>query len=272
MPMNRLLIRLSSSSSSNYIIKSLLLVSAIEALTRAPTDETGWHLEAAPRAAWVLLERRISVNCLNFTTKYTVFASDIRWFKLASNGTMVYLSTSLDARVRSNGHQLQIFNAKVDDEGLYCCNPAHSVFNCSGFAVANVSVAQPPAIVAPVRHQTTKIGDAVILQCNIAFIGKPTTVEYSWQKSGRNLALQPSKYTTENLTDLFILIIHNVTETDEGLYSCFLINSKYQKANESIYLQVSSIQNGMSINSITISRCLERRLKYMPAILCYVSC
>ena len=247
MPLNKLMPQLSSSS--DCIVKLLLLVSAIEALTRASTDETGWHLEAAPRAAWVLLERRISVNCLNFTSKYTVFASDIRWFRLANDGTLMYLPISLNTRVRSNGHQLQIFNAKVDDEGFYCCKPVHDVSNCSELAVVNISVAQPPVIVAPVRHQTTIIGDAVILQCNIAFIGKPAAMEYSWQKFGRNLALQQSKYTTENLTDLFILIIHNVTETDEGLYSCFLINSKYQKANESIYLQVSSIQNGMSINS-----------------------
>ena len=111
-PLNKL------SSSSDCIVKLLLLVSAIEALTRAPTYETGWHLEAAPRAAWVLLKRRISVNCLNFTSIYTVFASDIRWFRLANDGTLMYLPISLNARVRSNGHQLQIFNAKVDDEGF----------------------------------------------------------------------------------------------------------------------------------------------------------
>ena len=230
-----------------YIVGLFLLVSAIDALTRAPTNETSWHLEAAPRAAWILLERSISVNCLNFTTQYTIFGSDIRWFKLANNGTMVNLPTSLDARVRSNGHQLQIFNAKVNDEGLYCCKPVHGVSKCSELAIANISVAQPPVIVAPVRHQTARIGGVVILQCHIAFIGKPATVEYSWKKSGKNLALQQAKYTTENLMDLFILIIHNVTEMDEGLYSCFLINSKYQRANESIYLQLSSIQNGMSV-------------------------
>ena len=231
-----------------YIVKLFLLASVIDALTRAPKDETSWHLEAAPQAAWVLLERSISINCLNFTTQYAIFASGIHWFKLANNGTMVNLPTSLDARVRSNGHQLQILNAKVEDEGLYCCKPVHSVSDCSELAITNISVAQPPVIVASVRHQTARIGGVVILQCQIAFIGKPATVKYSWQKSGRNLALQQAKYTTENLTDLFILIIHNVSETDEGLYSCFLINSKYQKANESIYLQLSSIQNGMSVN------------------------
>ena len=231
---------------SSCFVKLLLLVSTTAALR---DSEASWHLEAAPRAAWVLLKSSVSVNCLNFTGQFAMFASDIRWFKLASNGTIKRLSISLDARVRTNGHQLQIFNAEVDDEGLYCCIPMHnaSITNCDELAVANLSIAEPPVVVAPVKHQTATVGDAVVLQCHIDFVGKPSAVEYSWRKFGKKLALQHPKYTTENLTDLFILIIHNVTETDEGLYSCSLINAKYQQAKESIYLQVSRTQNGMAV-------------------------
>ena len=249
--LNKWLLR-SSSDYQECFVKLLFIVSTIEALNITRDEaryEASWHLEAAPRSAWVLLESSISVNCLNFTSKYTTFGSDIRWFKLAKNGTIKELTVSLNARVRSNGHQLQIFNAEVDDEGLYCCMPiqnVHSLSNCK-LAVTNLSIALPPVIVTPVKHQTAKVGDAVILQCHIAFGGKPAAVEYSWQKFRKNLALQQPKYTTENLTDLFILVIHNVTETDEGLYGCFLFNTKYQRANESIYLQVSGVQNSMLI-------------------------
>ena len=207
--LNKWLLR-SSFDYQECFVKLLFIVSTIEALniTRDEArDEASWHLEAAPRSAWVLLESSISVNCLNFTSKYTTFGSDIRWFKLAKNGTIKELTVSLNARVRSNGHQLQIFNAEVDDEGLYCCMPiqnVHSLSNCK-LAVTNLSIAQPAAIVTPVKHQTAKIGDAVILQCHIAFVGKPAAVEYSWQKFRKNLALQQPKYTTENLTDLFII-------------------------------------------------------------------
>ena len=233
----------------SYYVKLLFFVSAIEALSR--DEAVGWHLEAAPPSAWVLLESSISVNCLNFTSKYTIFASDIRWFKLEKNRTIKELPILLNVRVRSNGHQLQIFNAEVDDEGLYCCIPTRNVrslTNCK-LAVTNLSVARPPVIGAPVKYETAKVGDAVILQCQIAFVGKPAAAEYSWQKFGKNLALRQPKYTTENLTDLFILIIHNATETDEGLYGCFLFNTKYQRANESIYLQVSRFRNGMPIEN-----------------------
>ena len=226
--------------------KLLFIISTVEALSREEAT-VGWHLEAAPRSAWILLKSSISVNCLNFTSKYTTFGSDIRWFKLTKNGTIKELPVSLNARVRSNGHQLQIFNAEVDDEGLYCCIPmqnVHSSIDCK-LAVTNLSIAQPPVIVAPVKHQAAQVGDAVVLQCHITFAGKPAAVEYSWQRFGKNLVLQQPKYTTENLTDLFILIIHNITEADEGLYGCFLFNTKYQRANQSIYLQVSGVQNSM---------------------------
>ena len=239
-----------SSSYDECFVKLLFFVFAIvEALSR--DEAASWNLEAAPQSSWVLLESSISVNCLNFTSRYTIFASDIRWFKLTKNGTIKELPISLNARVRSNGHQLQIFNAEVDDEGLYCCIPTrnvHSLTNCK-LTVANLSIARPPVIGAPVKYETAKVGDAVILQCHIAFVGKPAAVEYSWQKFGKNLALQQPKYTTENLTDLFILIIHDATETDEGLYGCFLFNTKYQRANESIYLQVSRFRNGMPIEN-----------------------
>ena len=237
----------SCSGYQECFLKLLFIVSTTEALSREEAT-VSWHLEAAPRSAWVLLKSSISVNCLNFTSKYTTFGSNIRWFKLATkNGTMKELPVSLNARVRSNGHQLQIFNAEVDDEGLYCCMPmqnAHSLIDCK-LAVTNLSIAQPPIIVAPVKHQVAQVGDAAVLQCHITYVGKPATLEYSWQKFGKNLALQQPKYTTENLTDLFVLIIHNITETDEGLYGCFLFNTKYQRANESIYLQVSGVQNSM---------------------------
>ena len=206
----------------------------------ALSDEHEWHLEAAPQAAWILLGSRISVNCLNFTGKLAVFASNIGWFKLATGGKMISrLPTSLHARLRSNGHQLQILNAEADDEGLYCCMPIQnaSINNCK-LAIANLSIALPPVIAAPVRHQTAKVGDHVTLQCIVTFGGNPEAMEYSWQKFGKSLDLQQSKYSTVNLTDLFILMIYNVTETDEGLYDCLLMNAKYQKANESIYLQV----------------------------------
>ena len=230
-------------------LKLLFIVSTIEALRSRDEAMASWYLEAAPRSAWVLLKGSISVNCLNFTSKYTTFGSNIRWFKLVKNGTAKELPISLNARVRSNGHQLQIFNAEVDDEGLYCCmamQNVHSSINCK-LAVTNLSIAQPPVIVAPVKHQAAQVGDAVVLQCHISFVGKPAAVEYSWQKFGKNLAIRQPKYTTENLTDLFILIIHNITETDEGLYGCFLFNSKYQRANQSIYLQVSGVQNSMPV-------------------------
>ena len=231
------------SSSYKYLINLFVFVSMTDsALSSAISDEHEWHLEAAPRAAWVLSGSRISVNCLNFTGMYAVFASNIGWFKLAIGGKMISrLPTSLDLRIRSNGHQLQILNAEADDEGLYCCMPIQnaSIINCK-LAITNLSIALPPVIAAPVRHQTAKVGDHVILQCIVSFGGKPAAVEYSWQKFGKSLDLRQPKYYTVNLTDLFILMIYNVTETDEGLYDCLLMNAKYQKANESIYLQLST--------------------------------
>jgi len=237
------------SSSCEYRFVKLVLFFVLTA--EGLTNEPSWHLEAAPRSAWVLLQSSISVNCLNLTSKFTVFASDIRWFKIANGGIIKLLPTSLDTRVRSNGHQLQIFRAKVDDEGLYCCIPIRNVTlsNCNELTIANLSISQPPVIVAPVKHRIAKVGDTVLLQCYITFVGKPAALEYSWKRFGKDLNLQSSvsKYTTKNFTDLFILIIHDVTETDEGLYNCFLTNANYQKANESIYLQVSKVQNGISM-------------------------
>lgn len=227
--------------------KLLLLISGIEA-----KDGKDWHIEVAPRASWVLLESSISTNCLNSTNKITTFASDTRWFKISENADRIKsLPTTLDARVRSNGHQLQIFEAKVDDEGIYCCMPVlnATLSNCNELNIVNLSVAQPPVIVTHKQHKVVKTGANILLNCYVGFVGKPAAKMYTWQRYGKDLELQTSKYSAGNLTDLFILIIHNVTESDEGWYSCLLTNAKYQKANASIYLHVPRIQNGIACST-----------------------
>ena len=187
-------------------------------------------MQALPRRRSVLLGDSISINCLNGTNS---FAQYIQWFKILNNGQLLVVSHSLQGRIASNAHQLQLKNAVAEDEGQYCCK-AFSETECSPTAITNITVLLPP-VLSPLHNHKVQIGETILLNCSV-ISEEPTT--FLWQKDGRVITKNDTKYSIIHSKNRTTLVVTNVTIMDQGYYKCIAKNNRDQQTNESLYLQV----------------------------------
>ena len=187
-------------------------------------------MQALPQQRSVLLGDSISINCLNGTNS---FAHNIQWFKILNNGQLLYVPHSLQGRIASKAHQLQLKNAVAEDEGQYCCK-AYSESECSPTAITNITVLLPP-VLSPLHNHKVQVGETISLNCNV-ISGDPTT--FLWQKDGRAIIKNDTKYSIMHSNNRTTLVVTNVTIMDQGYYKCIVKNSRDQQTNESLYLQV----------------------------------
>ena len=187
-------------------------------------------MQALPQQRSALLGHNVSINCINDTNS---FAQDIQWFKILTNGELQLIPHSLQERITSNAHQLQLRNTIAEDKGLYCCK-AYSEIHCASTAIANITILLPP-VISPLQNQIVQIGETVSLNCTVS-IGEPTT--FLWQKDGKDITKNNTKYSIIHSKNRTTLVVTNVTIMDQGYYKCIAYNRWNQQASESLYLQV----------------------------------
>ena len=191
-------------------------------------------MEASPSDRCVLLGQGATINCLNKTRSSTTFARNIQWFKILnlSSGRLELIPSLRGERITSDAHQLRFSNTEAKDDGLYCCK-AISEVRCSSSSVVNLTVSLPP-VLSPLQDRTVSKGETVAINCSIA-MGQPSA--FSWRKNGKALPNDP-KYSTIRSNNGTTLTIINVTEVDQGHYSCIVRNWKGQQGNQSLYISI----------------------------------
>lgn len=193
-------------------------------------------MKASPPERSISLGLSASINCLNETNNRRTFAQNIRWYKMHNNGSYEPIPNSQNGKLFSDAHQLRLFKVTVEDQGLYCCKPSIEA-SCSSSAVVNITVSLPPRL-SPLHNRTVLVGETVVINCTVT-MGEPNTI--LWQKYGNDLTDQAKHSITRSRNNNnTTLTITNVTEEDQGYYSCIARNKKYQKDNQSLYLHVKS--------------------------------
>ena len=204
-------------------------------------------MEVFPSYRCVILDSSASFNCLNNTNEgNALYPYNIQWFKVLADGGLNPISTSPEARVRSDGHQLRFSSIMAEDEGIYCCKALSSSIDggCSQTAMTNISVALPP-VISYLPNQNISAGDTAVIECSLNYTGKPAATLISWQVFGRDI-IEDEKYKIIQSTNATNLTIINVTKEDTGSYSCITYNSKYQQDNQSMFLFVNELSENLT--------------------------
>ncbi|KAF7662334.1 hypothetical protein LDENG_00239680 [Lucifuga dentata] len=112
---------------------------------------------------------------------------------------------------------LEILNVTHDDEGLYTC----SVQNTNLSISAELNVLNRTLIASPPKALRVQPGATAIFTCLAVVDQKLTPPLIQWRKSGQKLfqSYSEDKYTFEGPD----LIVANVDEKDEGVYTCEVI-------------------------------------------------
>ena len=219
------------------------------------TGSTGaWYLEARPPFIYVSPGEGTTVTCYNVSSTITLLPHDSHWYQIMSNGTLLELSIDKRERLRSDGSQLRISSATIEDDGIYCCRgPLQTLDACDESAIVNLKVVMPPVIV-PGQHQTALVGSSVTIECIIKEFGNPPFVVNRWQKSGQRLMIDGRKYSSQLLGNRVFLTIVNSTANDEDHYQCILETPIFEIIQTSVFLfvkrsviaQSTGLCNGMS--------------------------
>ena len=155
-----------------------------------------------------------------------------------SNDTLYELPTDINERIRSDGSQLRISSAIIEDDGFYCCKgPMQALNACDESAVAKLTVVMLPKLV-PGQQQTVLVKSNARVECIIKYVGNPSFVVYRWQKSGQRLLTDGTKYTSQLIGNTMSLTIVNSTIDDEGYYQCILETSTFEIIQTSVRLSV----------------------------------
>ena len=178
------------------------------------------------------------MTCYN-TSSTTTLPHDSRWYKIAPNGTLQQLPTGSNERVRSDGSQLRISSARIEDNGTFCCKgPMQPLDTCDNTAIARLIVVIPPEI-NPGQNQTVQLRSNAIVECIVKNLGNPPFTVYRWQKSRQRLVTDGTKYISQLNESRMILIILNSTADDEGYYQCILETPVFQRRQASVFLSVN---------------------------------
>lgn len=171
---------------------------------------------------------------LDSTVKLTCSVSgvpepDIQWYK---NGEKIYSSLNCCTSNNSGLVSLEIAVASHDSEGQYICEASNSegIVSCSSKItiegdkkpVGESTETESPIFIETPLCSTVVIGGDAVFQCVAK--GNPMP-SYKWTKDGLNV-------DENDHCSLFVdknggcrLVIHNVQETDAGLYMCMAHNT-----------------------------------------------
>ena len=170
-----------------------------------------------------------------------------------SNGTLQELSNDINERLRSDGSQLRISSAIIEDDGFYCCKGSMQALDaCDESAVVKLMVILPP-VIDPGQHQTVLVESNATVQCIIKDVGNPPFLVNRWQKSGQRLVTGGIKYLSQLIGNRMFLTIVNSTTDDEGYYQCILETSTFEIIQTSVYLSVKHsriVHNAGSCNGV----------------------
>ena len=146
----------------------------------------------------------------------------------------------LNSRVISDGSQLRISSARNEDNGSYCCKgPLQALDECDESATANIIILIPP-VVLPGKNQTVVVRSNATIECIIEYVGNPPFVASRWEKSGRRLVPDGTKYIFQLIGNRLFLTIVNSTNDDEGYYQCILETSRYEIQEAFVFLSVNN--------------------------------
>ena len=199
----------------------------------------GWYLEARPSFKYISPGESATIACYNTSsTNSRVLPHDSYWYWIMSNGTLQQLSTDINERIRSDGSQLRISSATIEDDGFYCCKgPMQALDACNESAVLKLMVIMPPLIV-PGQNKTVLVGCSATIECIIEDFGNPPFVVNRWQKSGQRLVTNGRKYSSQLIGNRMFLTIVNSTTDDKGYYWCILETSTFEIIQTSVHLSV----------------------------------
>lgn len=170
-------------------------------------------------------ENTVKLSC----TVSGVPEPDIQWYK---NGEKIYSSLNCCMRNNSGLVSLEIAVAAHENEGQYVCEASNSegTVSCSAQItvegdkkpVADSSESEAPVFIETPLCSTVVIGGDAVFQCVTK--GNPMP-SFKWTKDGLNV-------DENDHCSLFVdshggcrLVVHNVQESDAGLYMCVAHNT-----------------------------------------------
>ncbi|XP_048833472.1 hemicentin-1 isoform X1 [Brienomyrus brachyistius] len=194
--------------------------------------------ERSPQDVSVLQNRQVTLECKSDA----VPPPTLTWLK---NGKS--LQASPRVRILSNGRYLQINNAELRDRAQYTCVASNIAGNTT--REFNLGVNVPPTIQEGAPVLSVKVGQPVVLECNVS--GVPTP-RITWRKHGAVLAGNNPRYT---LVDNGSLHIHSAQVTDTGRYLCMATNqagTQRKRVDLQVYVPPSIAQGPTNI-TVTVN-------------------
>ncbi|XP_051946960.1 neural cell adhesion molecule L1-like [Xyrauchen texanus] len=129
------------------------------------------------------------------------------WGALVANPRMSQLSDG----------SLQISNASLNDSGQYTC----TVNNSKITITAELDVLNKTVIVKPPLALRIQLGKPATLTCEYQVDSRQDSPQVQWRKNRKKLS--ESSYSDKYMLDESTLIIPDVKEGDEGMYTCEVI-------------------------------------------------
>ncbi|CAC5377795.1 HMCN [Mytilus coruscus] len=149
------------------------------------------------------------------TIKYT-------WFKGNSNTQL------------STGSVLQITSSTRTNAGTYQCRASNIYGNAD--ASVSVDVRYIPYVTTTQPPQGI-VGQAITIQCS--YVSNPEATNIIWSKGNQGITVDGNKYVGGSLSNPSLTII-NLTASDEGPYTCSVLNSMGQSNSSFVTLSVET--------------------------------
>ncbi|XP_052103246.1 hemicentin-1-like [Mytilus californianus] len=144
------------------------------------------------------------------------------WFKENSNTQL------------STGSVLQITSSTRTNAGTYQCRASNNYGNSN--ATVRVDVRHIPYVTTTQPPQGI-VGQAITIQCS--YVSHPTATNVIWSKGNQGITVDGSKYVGGSLSNPSLTII-NLTASDEGPYTCSVLNSMGQSNSSFVTLSVET--------------------------------
>ncbi|XP_057175996.1 neural cell adhesion molecule L1.2 isoform X1 [Triplophysa rosa] len=154
--------------------------------------------------------QKIELACETFGSPWpSVTWEGESWGSLIANPRMIQISDG----------SLQINNASLNDSGQYTC----TVKNDKITITAELDVLNKTVIVKPPIALRIQLGKPATLTCEYQVDSRQDTPQVQWRKNNQKLSesVDSDKYMMDEST----LIIPEVEEEDEGIYTCEIITT-----------------------------------------------
>ncbi|CAM1303008.1 Uncharacterised protein g3434 [Pycnogonum litorale] len=155
---------------------------------------------------------------------------NIRWFKVQGSGFVEIGKEKILKKGKSyrrfevakNG-SLIIYNILRRDRGTYRCMASNNVLP-DLIDEVDVRVGRPPTFMEEIFVIVATVGEDIKLTCSVRG-DKPINIEWRFGKTKLTTDDSRSITVTKNtLSTTSIMIIYNVTQSNQGLYSCSALN------------------------------------------------